>query len=263
MKQLKLSPRVLAASAGMFLVAAVSGFGAAAWADDPAPSPTATTSADLSVTCDTYSGDADGSYVYKCSDGSSTTYYSDGSSVSDNGAGCIVKTDADGNSVSDGPCPDPTPIDFGSDSGCSTQVDDQGNPVLDDQGNPVVVCAEAACSSDADTACPLMYSTGLSDGRDNCPMCRTLSGSAEQSQSAVNNDAVLDKAAVAFDKAKTAADKSAAIEMASANQPAVSLGASGSTKGAGPAAPITLTVIGGGFVAAGLGVWRYLARSAA
>ncbi|NBO46372.1 MAG: hypothetical protein EBU85_05090, partial [Actinobacteria bacterium] len=140
---------------------------------------------------------------------------------------------------------------------------------VDAEGKPVMVCADGvACSVDGpETACPLMYATGVGapSGRENCPQCRNFAGGPElasatgiREKSAAGglNGDVLAADAAALDSAATASDQAAAIERAGANQPAVSMPGSGQNKGAGPIAPIAATVLGGGLVAAGFSVWR-------
>lgn len=256
--------RFLALSAGSLVLAASATLGSAAWADNPTPAPSAT-SVDA-VSCDATEPAADGSWSQKCSDGSSYVYNSDGSWVNDFGNGCVISGDAKGETSREGNCPEDKPV---VSPGCWQQTDADGAPMLDSEGNPLTVCADVpeCISDDPETACPMMYSTGVGapSGRDNCPQCRNLAGGPEfasangirekSAAGALNGDVLIADAA-ALDSAATASDQAAAIERAGANQPAVSMPGTGQNKGAGPIAPIAATVVGGGLVAAGFSVWR-------
>lgn len=256
--------RFFALSAGSLVLAASAALGSAAWADDPTPAPSATSVE--AVSCDATPVAADGSWSQKCSDGSSYVYNADGSWVNNLGNGCVISGDANGETSRVGKCPEENP----ATPGCWEQTGEDGTALLDADGNPLIVCADVAdCTVDGpDTACPMMYSTGVSggdkSGRDNCPQCRNFSGGPalasadgvmEKSAGGLNSD-VLALDAAALDSAATGADQAAAIERAGANQPAVSMPGSGQSKGAGPIAPIAATVLGGGLVAAGVNVWR-------
>ena len=253
--------RGLALGLGSLLLSASVAVSAAAWADDPTPAPSAT--AVEAVSCDATTPEADGSWSQTCSDGSAYAYYADGSWVQKFAGGCVISGDAEGNVKRDGDCPEEAPIGVGG--GCFQQTDENGAPVVDDSGNPLVACADGvACSADADTACPLMYASGVADGpgRENCPQCRSVSaagsgvGAAKASDATAINTELLAKDAATAESAVTAADKAAAIEAAGSNQPAVALPGTGRSKGAGPVAPIAATVLGGGMLAAGVSIWR-------
>jgi len=253
--------RFIALGAGSLVLAASAALGSAAWADDPTPSPTEA----VAISCDASKPAADGSWSQKCSDGSSYVYNGDGSWVNDLGNGCVISGDANGETSREGKCPEETP----GAAGCWQQTDEQGAPVVDADGNPVTVCADGVeCSVDgSETACPMMYSTGLGapSGREDCPQCRNFAGGPELASASelreksaaggLNGD-VLAADAAALDSAATASDQAAAIERAGTNQPAVSMPGTGQNKGAGPIAPIAATVLGGGLVAAGFSVWR-------
>jgi len=264
--------RLLAMGAGTLLLSGIAVLGAPAWADDPTPAPGAT-SATVEPCESTES--SDGTVTQTCPDGTTYTANPDGSSVWTDGKGCTITTAADGSQTKDGDCPEVAPG-IGIGGGCWQATDANGDPAVDPDGNPLTVCADGVAPCDAtspDQACPMAYSMGAADsglpGRENCPQCRTLSGgikfkntdglSASLDTNKLGNDLALVDAAV------TPADKAAALEAAASNQPAVALPASaqGSSKGAGPVAPVTLAVIGGGCVAAGAGAWRVLARGRA